>query len=240
MSARISSASALARSWSPAATASGSLVATRPRPRHSSVAGCLLPFVNDATKRVVHGLSGAEVRPELGIDGHDPAHAAVHVVTATRLTTKPLVVDLGHLLERFRARLMLLRDGVVARFDPGSPSETGGSWRIVDVSEARQVPWGSPAPKTRMRVGSTIVIAPLRSAPTAAIAATIREAMSAGEITSGSRATMMPGCVPGGNRNAFEKSRSPDTTIEEVSRARAAIASSVAPLRPTSRTSTTS
>jgi len=231
MSARISSASALARSWSPAATASGSLVATRPRPRHSSVAGCLLPFVNDATKRVVHGLSGAEVRPELGIDGHDPAHAAVHVVTATRLTTKPLVVDLGHLLERFRARLMLLRDGVVARFDPGSPSETGGSWRIVDVSEARQVPWGSPAPKTRMRVGSTIVIAPLRSAPTAAIAATIRAA---------SRATMMPGCVPGGNRNAFEKSRSPDTTIEEVSRARAAIASSVAPLRPTSRTSTTS
>jgi len=50
--------------------------------------------------------------------------------------------------------------------------------------------------------------------------------MSAGVITSGRRATTMPGCVPGGNRNAFEKSRSPDTTIDEVSLARAAIASS--------------
>ena len=64
--------------------------------------------------------------------------------------------------------------------------------------------------------------------------------MSVGDTVSGRRATTIPGCVPGGNRNAFEKSRSPDTTTDEVSRARSAIASSGAPLSPTSLTSATS
>jgi hypothetical protein len=46
---------------------------------------------------------------------YDLAEAAIHMVATTRPATKPRVVDLGHLLERFRARLILLLHSEVVR-----------------------------------------------------------------------------------------------------------------------------
>src|SRR5262249_24368924 len=78
-----------------------------------SGAGCLLAFGNNAAERVVDRLGGTEVRPELGVDGHDLAHAASGVVAATRPTAKSRLTVLGHLLERCGAGLTRLLHRVV-------------------------------------------------------------------------------------------------------------------------------
>jgi hypothetical protein len=73
-----------------------------------SGARCLLPFGDDKAERVVDSVGGAEMRPEVGLDRDDLAHAAVGMVAASRPTTKPRLADLGHLLERCGAGLIRL------------------------------------------------------------------------------------------------------------------------------------
>ena len=64
-------------------------------------------------KRVVDRIGGAEVQPELGIDGDDLSHAAVGMMAASRPPAKPRLANLGHLLERRSAGLNRLLHRVV-------------------------------------------------------------------------------------------------------------------------------
>lgn len=100
--------------------------------------GCLLGFRHYTTERVVDRFRRTEVDPQFGVDRHDLANVAPRMVSAPGPTTKSLIIDLGHLLERGCTRFIRLLHSVDIRVESRRERLSDGCGRYARSRQCKE------------------------------------------------------------------------------------------------------